>query len=749
MSAIVVPTMTSELTLKVRNRVKETGSKSDAATPFSARKTSLDGWRLTVEEGLGRLKWRYLRPGIKRRSQPQDTASQFFLCLPTLIPARSPPKRPSDAVLNGTMYHSQVQIKELGCWAADLSCIFFVTPMLIISWYITEATIDEAHAIELVNFIMNVQNEDGGWPTYCGEDTTLMGTILVYVALRLMGLSADGEALMNARACILRLGGAVYLSGWAKFWLAMLGLYKWEGTDPYPAEMWLLPEWVPISPWKWYLIPRQTYLAMSYLSTQQFTIPSNSLLDQIRAEIFVQPYELVDFVAYRSVSLQCSRELGKSWLLILLNWILHNIWFLWFRPRSLVEKAQRTVWTIIEESNKATNSVGSISVDGFLTMIAFYSKEGPGSKSLQLIHNASAEYLWMGPRGMQVMSINGGHTWETSFALQAYAEAELTDKPEIQSAVKGAYRFLVEQQFTEDFHKDSPCHFFSRLGGWPFTVKYHGFACSDCTGEALKAILMIEGDPGLVRLSTERNLQLGVDNLIMIQNASGGYSSFEPTRGSPLLEYLNGTEIFGRVMIDYDHTECTSSCITALALYQRRNPGYRRQAVSRAIDRGVRYIVSRQRADGSWMASWGIACTYGAFFAMEALACVGQTCVNSSAVKRGCDFLAKQQQDDGGWGETMQSIITDSYVQAETSHTVQTAWACLALMHAEYPDPGPIRKGIKLMMTRQKANGEWPQERAVGCGIVTCEMLYHSYIYAFPIRALTMYKARYGDEALL
>ncbi|KAL4771725.1 terpenoid cyclases/protein prenyltransferase alpha-alpha toroid [Aspergillus nidulans var. acristatus] len=717
--------------------------------PFSVRTTSLDGWRLTVEKGHGRLKWKYLKTRKERTGQPQDTASRFYLDLPTSIPDRAPAKTPAAAVLNGALYHSQVQVKELGCWAADLSCIFFVTPMLIIAWYITQAVIDEAYAVELVNFILAVQNADGGWPTYSGESTTLMGTILVYVALRLMGLPADEEHLVKARLYLLKMGGAVYLSGWAKFWLAMLGLYKWEGTDPYPVEMWLLPEWFPISPWKWYIIPRQVYLAMSYLSAKRFTIPTNPLLDEIRKEIFVEPYERVDFLTYRGVTLQCSRELRKPWPLILLNWILQNIWIPWLRPRWLAEEGQQRVWNIIKESNDLTNSTGSVSVDAFLNMIAFYCEEGPDSKALRRIQTASLEYLWMGPRGMQVMSIHAGHTWETAFALQAYAEGGLSDVPEMRAAIQGAYKFLVEQQHVVDYPEDSQCHFFSRLGGWPFSARYQGNVCSDCTGEALKAILMIERDSCITRLTTEHHLQLAVDNLIMIQNASGGYSSFEPIRGSELLEYMNGTELFDKVMIEYDYTECTSSCITALALYHQRNPNYRTKAVRTAIGRGVKYILKRQRADGSWLSLWGIACTYGVFFALEALAYGGLNHQNSPAVRRGCDFIVKQQLADGGWGETIYSILTESYTSSEASHTVQTAWVCLALMQAQYPDQEPIRRGVQLLIGRQRANGEWRQERAVGSGIVTCELLYHNYIYSFPIRAIAMYKAKYGDDAVI
>ncbi|KAL4915397.1 terpenoid cyclases/protein prenyltransferase alpha-alpha toroid [Aspergillus aurantiobrunneus] len=745
--------MSSEFALRINDRlhgqvITQRLSDSNAELPFSARRTNLSGWRLTVEDGLGRLKWKYLKSNEECIAQPQNQPSRFYLGLPTSTETRADSKTLSTVVQHGALYHSQVQVKELGCWAADLSCIFFVTPMLIISWYITQATIGEAHAIELVNFILGVQNPDGGWPTYCGDSTTLMGTTLVYVALRLLGLPADEEHLVKARARLLAMGGAVYMPGWAKFWLALLGLYKWEGTDPYPIEMWLLPEWLPVSPWKWYLIPRQGYLVMSYLSTKQFTIPSNPLLDEIRTEIFVQPYDTVDFAVYRGVTLQCSREQRKSWLLTLLNWIIHNIWIPYFRLRSLVEYGAEMVWAIVEESGKTTNSLGSVSVDGFLNMVAFYCREGPDSKALRDIHDASREYLWMGPRGMQVMSIHAGHTWETAFALQAYAEAGLCREPNIQPATERAYKFLLKQQHIEDFRDGSACHFFSRLGGWPFSVQYSGFACSDCTGEALKAILMIERT-GIARLSDERHLQLGVDNLIRIQNPSGGYSSFEPIRGSQMLEHLNGTEVFANVMIEYDVAECTSSCITALALYRERDPDYRPGAVSQAIDRGVQYIQSQQRPDGSWLASWGIAYCYGVFFSLEGLACVGLNYENSDAVRRGCDFIVKKQQADGGWGETIYSILTESYTQAAQSHTVQTAWVCLALMQGGYPDREPIRKGIQLMARRQRADGKWEQENAVGSGIVTCELLYHSYIYSFPIRAIAMYKARYGDEAVL
>ena len=36
-------------------------------------------------------------------------------------------------------------------------------------------------------------------------------------------------------------GGAHAIASWGKFWLAVLGVYSWEGMNPLTPEMWLLP----------------------------------------------------------------------------------------------------------------------------------------------------------------------------------------------------------------------------------------------------------------------------------------------------------------------------------------------------------------------------------------------------------------------------------------------------------------------------------------------------------------------------
>ncbi|PWY76040.1 lanosterol synthase [Aspergillus sclerotioniger CBS 115572] len=735
--------MASKYTLKVKNHLG--GDQSDVTRPFYTKTTDTEGWHLVVTEDLGRLRWIYVHDKEERKSRSQDATTKFFLDRPRGILDSGAAKTASEAIYKGIQFQTNIQVRGLGCWAADLSCIFFVTPMLIIAWYITGAEIDEAYMIELVRFMFKLQNpEDGGWPTYLHEESSLMGTTLVYIALRLMGVPADDEHLRRGRSYYVRQGGAVYLPGWAKFWLALLGLYDWEGTDPYPVEVWLLPKWLPLSPWKWFVISRQVGLPMSYLSSRRFTLPTNDLLDEIRTELFPEDFSSVNFAAFEGVVNPFKRHQAKGWVMRTLNWTLANVWYPWICPSKLKEKGEQEAWEILQHSERASTSTGIISLEAWLNMIAFYCAEGSGSPGLKRIQEVSLEYLWMSSSGMQSMSIHGGHGWDTSLALQTLVYTGLANHPGFEDNAIQAYEFLIQQQLVEDWNDSPPCHRPSRLGAWSFTTHYHGFPCSDCTGESLKAILMLESETNLRRMS-EKNYRLAVDNLLLIQNPSGGYSSFEPIGAGPWLEHLNGTEMFGPVMTEHDYVECTSSCITALALFRARNSQYRSEEIDTAIERGVKFVETSQQADGSWMASWGITFTYGAFFAMEALHCGGRTYENSSVVRAGCRFLLDMQECDGGWGETLESCMSGLYVRAPRSHTVQTAWSCLALMYAGYPDLKPIQRGLDLIRSRQQPTGEWEQEYPVGSGILTCHIQYHNYIYSFPIRALAMYEKRYGE----
>jgi cycloartenol synthase len=76
------------------------------------------------------------------------------------------------------------------------------------------------------SLLMQVQNKDGGWGLHIESPSTMFGSVLTYVTLRLLGEGLDsGDGAMEmARNWILDHGGATFTTSWAKFWLSVWGL---------------------------------------------------------------------------------------------------------------------------------------------------------------------------------------------------------------------------------------------------------------------------------------------------------------------------------------------------------------------------------------------------------------------------------------------------------------------------------------------------------------------------------------------
>lgn len=83
------------------------------------------------------------------------------------------------------------------------------------------------------------------------------------------------------------------------------------------------------------------------------------------------------------------------------------------------------------------------------------------------------------------------------------------------------------------------------------------------------------------------------------------------------------------------------------------------------------------------------------------------------------------------------------------SLVVQTAWAIIGLMKADYPHIEPIRKGVKLIMQRQQPNGEWLQEAIEGVFNKSCMISYPNYKFTFTLKALGMFAKRYPNETVV
>src|SRR5439155_1391322 len=65
-------------------------------------------------------------------------------------------------------------------------------------------------------YILQHQNEDGGWPIYAGGPSNVSASVKAYFGLRLAGFTADHSALVRARKKILELGGVTEVNTFTK-----------------------------------------------------------------------------------------------------------------------------------------------------------------------------------------------------------------------------------------------------------------------------------------------------------------------------------------------------------------------------------------------------------------------------------------------------------------------------------------------------------------------------------------------------
>lgn len=108
----------------------------------------------------------------------------------------------------------------------------FLMPGLIVAWYVMgrpELMISPPQQALMLYYLRVHQQEDGGWGTHIESPSTMFGTVICYLAVRLLGAKKDEEWIVKGREFIVKEGGAIMTSSWAKFWLCLIGCMDWKG----------------------------------------------------------------------------------------------------------------------------------------------------------------------------------------------------------------------------------------------------------------------------------------------------------------------------------------------------------------------------------------------------------------------------------------------------------------------------------------------------------------------------------------
>lgn len=707
-------------------------------------RTEAHRWRLHSTE-LGATRWEYLTEQ-EAQTQPQSQFVQYILETDEFSPPQLPPNdTPLQAAKNGASFFQLLQ-EESGIFPMQYQGPMFMTIGYIAAHYFSKTPIPEHERIELIRYIVNTSHPvDGGWGLHSVDKSTCFGTSINYVALRLLGLPRDHPVCTKAHRTLMRLGGALRNPHWGKAWLSVLNLYKWEGVNPAPPELWTLPYCLPIHPGRWWVHTRAIYLPLGYLSSARISCEEDPLIRELRSEIYRQEnYDTIDFSKHRDDVCGVDLYYPHTTILNVANKILSK----WeqCRPTWLLNSLKAFTFDLVKKELQNTENLSIAPVNAAFNTIVVFNEQGR-SELFEQCMSRLKECLFHGSQGLMVMGTNGGQVWDVAFAVQYLFMAGLAELEEYHPMIERGFKFLVRSQFTEECVSGSFRD--KRVGGFPFSTKEQGYTVSDCTAESVKAIIMVRNSDTFKHLRgliTDNELNAAVDVLLSLQNIGrfefGSFATYERIKASTLLESLNPAEVFANIMVEYPYVECTDSVVLGLT-YFRANSDYKSKEVDLAIERAISYIKSVQEPQGSWYGCWGICYTYAAMFALEALYTVGENYSNSDVVKRGCDFLVKRQREDGGWSESMKASELHSYVETEQSLLVQTSWAVIGLILADYPDRSVIERGIKLLMQRQQADGRWKFEDIEGVFNHSCAIEYPNYRFLFPIKALGLFAKKY------
>lgn len=646
--------------------------------------------------------------------------------------------------------------KPDGGWEGEMVWNTMILSQYVIVKRMVGQTIEPAAREKMIQHY-RVTRSGPGWGMHGESPPYVFFTTLAYVALRLLGVAADDPLCKEARTWLhQQKGGVLAIPTWGKLWLALCDLYGYEGVNPFPPEVFLLPKWVPLSPINYYCHTRYIYLGIAYLYGRRFKGHLGPIVKELREELYEIPYEDLDFAAHR-------HEIAITDLYVRPTTALRTAYDVLYayekRPvRALREAALHHCFDRLLYEQRASRYQGISPVNGLLNCLAIYSYD-PHHPDLALSLEGVEAWKWEDDaEGIRYCGARS-NTWDTAFALQALvsggnAPASASDtpplsRPEIKAAIHAAYEHLVDLQMKDELPHHHEEHREAIRGGWCFSDGVHRWAVSDCTAEAVVGMLQAERAVDAVtlppgdRLPLER-VEAAVRFILSRQNQDGGFGTYEPRRGPSLLETINPSEMYGSCMTERSYLECTASSLRGLGQVRSRYGAQLSPALRHAVDSGIEHALKRlsgaQRSDGSFPGFWGINFTYAIFHVVKAFRAAGIPS-EDARIQRAAEWLRTKQRADGGWGEHYSSCLTEEYVEHSESQVVMTSWALLALLEAAKPTDPTIERGVRWLLGKQLPDGSFPQQAQNGVFFGTAMLDYRLYKTYFPTWALARYCA--------
>ena len=579
---------------------------------------------------------------------------------------------------------------------------------------------------KLAKFIIREQLPDGGWPIYLHGPAEITATVKAYWGLKFAGYHPDDEPLRRARRKINELGGIHQINTFAKFYLAIYGLYDWRGVPTIPPEIMFFPNWFPFNIYELSSWSRTIVIPLSIVSALK---PRNSPPEHARLDELFPDNQ-------RYVPLKDASECGESgevfWhrLFLGVDSFLKTIER--YAVHSLRHRAIKQAEQWISERQKGSGGLSAIFPSMVNTIFAYkalgHHNDSPGIQTelmeLEKFEVERDEYIQLQPCVSPV--------WDTAIALNALIRSGL---PMNHPSVTTATRWLIskEVKIRGDWSVKNPG---TEPGGWYFELNNPWYPDVDDTIMVLLALNKITLEDSSEK-HRETACQRGLKWALSMQCRSGGWGAFDKDNTKQILTKLPFAD--HNAMIDPPTADLTARMLELLGnlRYTKSNP---------IVAKAVKFLKNEQEKDGSWYGRWGVNYIYGTSHVLQGLSAIGED-IGQRYIQKAVKWLKTIQNDDGGWGETCETYEKPAMKGRGTSTPSQTAWALMGLLSTTNANDSTIKRGVKYLVNTQNLQGAWDEDETTGTGFPKVFYLeYTMYRLYFPLLALGMYQERCVDE---